>query len=223
MPTHFMPSRSRLSVALIASLLSACGTPKPPPPSSAPKPTPFAAILQPGCLLPRPDLLSKSASPRADLVLQVDASGRVASASLQASTGSSELDDALKTSVSQCRFTPAYIVEAPKYARVDVPETYVLNATWSSTGPFLGPHRCFMPDYPHAARRNGEAGRVKVNFRKSSVSGDVEVHANPESASMRILQALSVRAVRECVAHEEVKAALPADTWISMDYQWRLE
>lgn len=181
----------------------------------------FTAVLQPGCLLPHPTLLRKSPASRATLALRVEATGQVESATVRDSAGNNELDAALQAAAMRCKFTPAYVVEGS--ARTEVPDDHVLNLRWPAEGALIGAVRCVTPDYPHSARRVEEMGQVVVRFRKSPETGQPEVQLQKASAAMRTLQPLSMRAVSECLAHDEVAAELPADKWIAVYYDWRLD
>ncbi|MFO1340959.1 MAG: energy transducer TonB [Burkholderiaceae bacterium] len=183
----------------------------------------FTAVLQPGCLLPAPALLRTSPLSRAVLALQVDASGRVASASVRDSAGNGELDAALQAAAMRCRFAPAYVVDGATRARTEVPDDYLLNVHWPAQGALMGAARCMTPDYPHAARRVEEMGEVLVRFRKSPTTGQPEAEVSKSPAGLRILQPLSLRAVSDCLAHEEVAADLPSDRWYVAAYHWRLD
>ncbi|MBI5270127.1 MAG: hypothetical protein HY856_10675 [Burkholderiales bacterium] len=215
-----------LLVAPWLAMLASCAAQRPAPVPVVPLPSPplrFAPVLEPGCLLPRPELLLQAPSRQATMALDVDETGRVVAASLHASTGLSELDSALKAAVLLCRLAPAYVLEGQPRVRRNVAEKHELTVTWPATGPLVGPQRCFTPDYPHAARRAEETGRVVVLFRKSSASGQAEVQVRPGSVGFRSLRSLSTRTVSDCLAHDEVSATLPVDQWISVAYDWRLE
>ncbi len=210
--------------AIAAATLAGCATRlPPPPPPTIPQPVRFTAVLQPGCLLPAPTLLRKSPTSRATLALRVDATGRVESATVRDSAGNSELDAALRAAAMRCKFTPAYVVEGAARTRTDVLDDQVLNLRWPAEGELVGSARCMTPGYPHAARRSEEMGQVVVRFRKSPETGQPEVQLQKASAAMRTLQPLSMRAVSECLAHDEVAAELPADKWIAVYYDWRLD
>lgn len=221
-----MPHPVRLAcAALAAATLAACATRPPAPtrPATVLPPVRYAAILQPGCLLPPPALLRRSSSSRAVLALQVDASGRVTAASVRSSAGDGELDSALQDAATRCRFAPAYTVDGATRARTEVPDDYVLNVHWPAQGALMGAARCMTPDYPHAARRVEEMGEVLVRFRKSPTTGQPEAEVSKSPAWLRILQPLSLRAVTDCLAHEEVAADLPSDRWYVAAYHWRLD
>ena len=225
MPSLPHPSSAAFTAAAAAAALAlaSCATPPPPPPPPAPKPVRFAAVLQPGCLLPAPALLRQSPASRATLVLRVDATGRVETATVRDSAGTGELDAALQAAAMRCRFTPAYVVEGAERKRTEVPDDHVLELRWPAQGALLGAARCMTPGYPHAARRADEMGRVVVQFRKSPDTGQPEVQVRQATAAMRMLQPLSLRAVSECLAHDEVAAELPPGQWFSATYDWRLD
>lgn len=210
-------------VVVATAALAACATHPPPPPPPVPKPVRFAAVLEPGCLLPATALLRQSPLSHATLALQVDASGHVTSASVRESAGNGELDAALQAAAMRCRFTPAYVVEGAERKRTEVHDDHLLDVRWPAEGALLGAARCMTPGYPHAARRAEEMGRVVVQFRKSADTGQTEVQLRQTSPAMRTLQPLSLRAVRECLAHDEVAAELPVGQWFSVSYDWRLD
>lgn len=205
-------------------MLAGCAARLPPPPAPRPpQPVRFTAVLQPGCLLPHPTLLRKSPASHATLALHVDATGQVESATVRDSAGNHELDAALQAAAMRCKFTPAYVVEGS--ARTEVPDDHVLNLRWPAEGALVGSARCITPEYPHAARRAEEMGRIVVQFRKSPSTGQPEVQLRPTTTPVarRILQPLSLRAVSECLAHDEVAAELPPDKWYAAEYNWILD
>jgi TonB family protein len=209
---------------LLSAMLAACAS-RPPPTVKAIQASPvrFGAVLLPGCLLPAPSLLAQATSPRATLTVAVDAAGNVSSAVLAESTGSTLLDDAVQAAVLKCHFAPAYEVDQAAQSRKDVPERRTLGVSWPSPAPEYGPHRCVTPDYPHAARRAGEEGRIIAMFRKDSGTGQIESQLRSDSAPLRTLRALTLTTVTACMAHDEARSAVPADRWISVLYEWRLQ
>jgi TonB family protein len=206
---------------LAAAVLVSCAVPAPPAPVAAP--ARFAAVLQPGCLLPPPGLLAQAAVPWVGVFVRVGESGQVLSARLRASTGSPDLDAAMPAAVMKCRFEPAYVVDPSTHARSMVQDTYHLQASWSVPPHEFGPHRCFTPGYPHAALRAEQEGRVIVMFRKNSATGKIDTLFRPDSAPGRMVRDVSLRAVVDCLAHEEVHAGMPMDQWMGVPYLWKLE
>jgi TonB family protein len=205
-------------------MLTACAS-RPPPTGKATQAPPvrFSAVLLPGCLLPAPSLLAQATSHRATLTVAVDAVGNVSSAVLAESTGSTLLDHAVQAAMLQCHFAPAYEIDQVAQARKEVPERRTLGVSWPSPAPEYGPHRCVTPDYPHAARRAGEEGRIIAMFRKDSGTGQVESQLRSDSVPLRTLSALTLTTVAACMAHEEARSAAPTDKWISVLYEWRLQ
>jgi TonB family protein len=211
------------AMRLLVFFMGGCAGPSPPPQPQAGTPTTFAAILQPGCLLPGAEALRRSSATEATLMLRIDEFGVVQSSSFESGTGNASLDAALQASAAKCKFAPAFRVELSPPRRVDVPYLYRLSAKWPASGAVVGLQRCLRPDYPHAARRAEESGRVTVLFRLNSTSGQVEVQLQPDSAPLRILRPLSVQAVGDCLAHKEVVAEVPKDKWFPVAFVWRLE
>lgn len=208
---------------LCAALVSCAAQPVVAPVKVAPAPpVRFDAVLLPGCLLPAPSLLAQASRPGATMTVSIDAAGSVSSAVLASSTGSAELDASLQAAMRRCRFAPAYEVDRSTHSRMEVPEGRTLGIHWPSPPAEFGPHRCFTPDYPHTARRAEEQGRIVAMFRKSSATGEVESQLRSDSAPLRTLRALSLAAVSACMAHEEARAMAPADKWVSILYDWRL-
>lgn len=218
-----MHKSSRPLLRLVSTLSTMCLTLGPARAQEAPKSVRFAAVLQPGCLLPSPNLLRQSPVQDALMSLQVDESGRVTASSFQTGTGRPDVDAALSAAASGCRFAPAYVVELSPVRRTYVPDEYQLHVRWPEQGPMVGSQRCLTPDYPHAARRAEESGLVTVLYRVSSTSGQIEVKLKDSSAPPKVLSQLSLSAVRDCLAHKDVAAEVPPDTWISAAFNWRLE
>lgn len=208
---------------LAGALAVSCAVPAPEPVAAPARPARFAAVLQPGCLLPPPGLLAQAAVPWAGVSVRVGESGQVLSARLRASTGSPVLDVAMPDAVMKCRFEPAYVVDPSTHARSMVQDTYNLQASWSVPPHEFGPHRCFTPGYPHAALRAEQEGRVIVMFRKNSATGKIDTLFRQDSAPGRTVRAVSLRAVVECLAHEEAHAGMPMDQWMSVPYLWKLD
>jgi hypothetical protein len=205
----------------VAALLSAC-TSAPVPRPVALAPVKFAAVLEPGCLLPGPDALASAKKRSASFDVKVDSTGRVTSATVQASTGRDDVDAALGESVLRCRFTPAYTVDIVSRTKAIVPDAQTMSLSWPSSESFIGPHRCLRPDYPHSARRAEETGSVFVAFRVTE-NHQLEAQVQERSAKLRTLRPLSIQAVTQCLAHEEVLSSLPVDTWFVVAYDWHLE
>ena len=205
---------------LFSVFLASCATPA----SDPPRPTPIAATLQPGCLLPSAGLLQQTSVQGALLSLAVDESGHVTASNMLSKTGSPEVDAALLAAAARCRFTPAYIFDVSLLRRVNVSTTYQLKIDWPRQGPMIGPKRCLNPDYPHTARWVREAGHVTVFYRLDSASGKTEFEVPQDSsAAMKILGPISVKAVSDCLAHKEVAAELTPDKWMSVNFEWRLD
>jgi TonB family protein len=210
-----------LAAALLVAGCAAPPKPLPPPPPSAP--VKFDAFLLPGCLMPEPGEQGVSTSGSAALQLHVTKAGEVSSAAVARSSGSATLDSALQAAARACRFSPAYSVDSATFKRTEIEDTYTLNTAWP--GPVLvGPHRCFAPDYTHAARRSDEEGTVIVEFRLNRDTGALDARVRPNSAPGRHIRDLSLRAVQACVmAHPEARKSLTPGDWYAIPYAWRLE
>jgi TonB family protein len=209
---------------LLGAMFASCAS-RPPLPDKAKQAAParLGAVLLPGCLLPAPSLLGRVLIPRATLTVAVDAMGDVSSAVLAESTGNAELDAALQAAMLRCHFSPAYEVDQSTHSRKEVSERRTVDVSWLSPAPEYGPHRCVTPDYPHVARRAGEEGRITVVFRKDSETGQVVSQLRPDSAPFRTLRALTLTTIAACMAHDEARSAAPADKWVSVSYEWRLQ
>lgn len=222
-PPSTQTVRSAALIILAALLASCTSQSRPlvtPPPASSVR---FDAALQPGCLLPAPSLLSQASAPGATLAVDIDVTGKVAAAALAGTTGSTALDAALEAAVLKCRFAPAYEVEPVTHARRELPERRSLSVSWQTPIAEYGPHRCLTPDYPHAARRAEEQGRIVAMFRKDAATGQVQTQLRSDSALLRTLRAHTLKAVTACLAHDEARSDMPADQWISILYEWRLQ
>ena len=219
-----MYSTASSVLALTSVVLASCAiAPPPAPPLPIPPIVRFEAVLEPGCLLPHPETMRRSAIKVVTAVVQVSATGTVSGASLKSSTGDVELDAALREAVMRCRFTPAYDAGGRPFVRTEVAHTQELRVVLPSLPGLTGPHRCLQPEYPHAARRADETGRVRVAFRKRSGDNRIEVNVIDGSSPLRVLRPLSASAVTQCLQHESVISELPADKWHVVDYVWRLE
>jgi len=185
----------------VAVLAAGCAvTPKPQAPVVS-APVKFAAVLQPGCLMPQPSEHGFANSGSATLQLHVTLTGEVLSAVVVRSSGLPNLDSALTVAARGCKFAPAYSVDPVTHQRADIEDDYTLNTSWPQSA-LVGPLRCFAPDYTHAARRAGEEGTV----------GGFNIRS------------LSVRAVQTCVTnHAEVRRSLRPDVWYALPYAWHLE
>jgi TonB family protein len=217
--------RIATTTAALASILLIAACASPPPPVQPP-PAPmvkFSAVLEPGCLLPKPELLGKSTKRSAALRLETDENGHVVRADLSESSGDSEVDAALLSASTRCRFSPAYVAGGRPYTRSDVPDTYSLTIQWPETTAMIGPLRCIRPDYPHAARRAEEAGVVVAQFRRSSTNNLIEASLLEGRQLLRLLRPLTLRAVTQCLEHPEVRESIEVDKWIRVAYEWRLE
>jgi TonB family protein len=204
-------------------LIAGCAAPPKPLPPPASAPVKFDAILLPGCLMPEPGEHRFATGGSAALQLRVTPAGEVTSAAVARSSGSAALDSALQAAAGGCRFSPAYSVDSATFKRTEVEHSYTLNASWPA--PLLvGPHRCFAPDYTHAARRSGEEGTVMVEFRLNGETGALDARVRPNSAPGRHIRDLSLRAVQACVlAHPEARKSLTPGDWYAIPYAWRLE
>ena len=207
----------------VAMLAAGCAvTPKPPAPVVG-TPVKFAAVLQPGCLMPQPSEHGFANGGSAVLRLHVTSTGEVGSAVTERSSGLPALDAALSVAARGCTFAPAYSVDPVTHQRADIEDNYILNASWPQST-LVGPLRCFAPDYTHAARRAGEEGTVIVEFRINGESGVPETRVRADSARGSNIRSLSVRTVQACVTnHVEVRRSLRPDAWYALPYSWRLE
>ncbi|OYT86677.1 MAG: hypothetical protein CFE46_14510 [Burkholderiales bacterium PBB6] len=183
----------------------------------------LGSVLLPGCLLPAPFLLAQAAVARATLTISVDAAGEVSAASMAESTGSAAVDAALPGAVLKCKFSPAFEIDASAPARKVVAEQRTLDLAWLPSAPAYSPHRCISPEYPHAARRAEETGRIVVLFRRDVAAGKIVSQLQADSPPLRTLRALTLNAVAACMAHDEVSTAVPADKVFSVMYDWRLQ
>lgn len=157
------------------------------------------------------------------LRLRVDAQGQVTGVEVTSSSGAAEVDSSVKLAAAQCRFTPAVLAGGKPFTRTEVPDDYPLQVTWRPASVMVGPHRCLRPDYPHAARRMDEEGRVTVMFRRLPGSDEVEARLVDGNNHLRTLRPLTLRAVTECLVHREARESLEPGQWTSVVYDWRLE
>lgn len=213
----------RVILSLLAFLLASCASQ--PPLSSLPPAPPivrFEAILEPGCLLPPPDILRRATVQSATVIVLISETGSATTASLKGNTGSVELDNELVASMLRCNFSPAYDAGGMPYVKKEVAITQEVAVVWPSDAKLIGPSHCIQPAYPHAARRSEESGRVRVAFQKRSSDGQIEAQIREGSAKLRVLRPLSIRAVTQCLQHDSVQSELDFDKWYLIDYVWRL-
>lgn len=157
--------------------------------------------LLPGCPLPAPDLMKRSAPFRVEVDLTLRATGVVDAVQLLKSSGSEALDQAFLAAASQCRFF-AVRGDAAKY---DLRQTLRFGLARNPL-PLDGAYRCFPVPYPVLARRFREQGTSEVSFEIQSDDAP-KVILRRSSGSER-LDRHAIDLVSSCVSNSSVLAEL---------------
>lgn len=172
--------------------------------------------LLPGCPLPAPDLLRRSAPFRVEVELTLRATGVVDAVQLLKSSGSEALDQEFVAAASRCRFV-SVLGDAAKY---DLRHT--LRFGLERNPPSLdGAHRCFPVPYPTLARRLGEQGTSEVAFE---VQGDeVPKVTLQRSSGFDRLDRHAINLVSSCVSNSSVLVELDRGKPYSQAITFKLE
>lgn len=197
------------------------------PPMRAPAVPPSVPVireasLQPGCLLPSPDVIDAAAAGSVELLVEVSPTGAPVKATVVRSTGQAERDRAFQQAATACNFNPASSYTPATGERKTIDGKYTLAFAWTARQQFIGTSRCFPPDYPEAARRVEEEAEVQVYFRRPTPEAPFEFRVT-SSRPARLLTQASLAATERCLAHPEVQAGVLAGPWYLAPFSWRLE
>lgn len=196
--------------------------PRPAPAAPASVPVIREASLQPGCLLPSPDVIDAAAAGSVELLVDVSPTGLPVNATVVRSTGRADRDRAFQQAAMACPFNPASSYTPASGERKSIAGQYTLAYAWPARHEFVGTSRCFPPAYPEAARRFDEAAEVQVYFRRPAPDAPFEFRVTSSRPAPRLTQA-SLVATERCLAHPEVQAGVRAGPWYLAPFSWRLE
>jgi len=203
-------------------LLPGCTQPSQYPPIEKPTSYIQVASIEPGCLLPSPDLIDASAADSITLEIKISTDGTPLSATVTKSSNNIALDKAFQTAAMACHFKPATSFSPYTSTTAPIESNYVLTQNWPAGHIFSGPFRCFRPDYPSRALRHRQQAKVYVYFQRTRPENTFEIRAESSTEYKELIQA-SLTTVERCLAHEETQKDLLVDTWYVAPMIWLIE
>jgi TonB family protein len=153
------------------------------------------------------------------LTVVVDEKGQVGQSRLDASSGQSALDEAVKTVLEKCKFTP--LVQAG----IPVKHSFVIRYLWvpgQTPTPLRARATCEKPKYPESARRRDQQGTVTLKFLVDA-DGSVLDAKIVQSSGFPVLDDAALSAIAQCPFEAATANGKPEQTWVQMKYVWTLQ
>jgi TonB family protein len=216
--------RQSIYCALIILLSGCVQSPQYPPVEKPQQPKSYiqAASIEPGCLLPPPETIDASISGSIKLEVGVSTDGIPLNTKVIKSSGNLSLDRTFQAAAMTCHFNPATSYTPYTDTTIPVVSNYALTQNWPAGHKFIGPFRCFQPDYPIRALRRQEQAKVDVYFRRTTEDGLFEIKTISSVESKEPTQA-SLTAAEQCLAHKETQTDLLIGEWYIAPTIWRIE
>ena len=188
------------------------------------KPTSYiqAASIEPGCLLPSPEIINASTADSITLEIKISTDGTPLNTRVTKSSNNIALDKAFQTAAMACHFKPATSFSPYTSTTTPIESNYVLTQNWPAGHIFLGPFRCFRPDYPSRALRHRQQAKVYVYFQRTLHENTFETRAESSTEYKELIQA-SLTTAERCLAHKETLDDLLVDTWYVVPMIWLIE
>lgn len=165
------------------------------------------------------------------LMLQVNAKGKVTSATIVESSNTAELDAATVEAAKRCQFVPA--LKRGKPAAASVPFTYawneyiVVQEVRAPVAVETVPARtdfasCPRPAWPKSSLRNEETGTVTMGFLIGT-DGAVKETKLRRSSGFPDLDNSALEALAKCTFQPATRAGQAIESWTAIQYVWTLE
>jgi TonB family protein len=153
------------------------------------------------------------------LTVVMDEKGEVSQSKLDASSGQSALDEAVRAAAEKCKFTPLVQEGIP------VKHSFIIRYSWvpgQTPAPLRARATCEKPKYPEAARRREQQGTVTMKFL-IGVDGSVLDAKIAQSSGFPLLDEAALVGVVKCPFDAAMVDGKPEQTWVQVKYVWTLQ